>query len=245
MTDKQSIDWNIRAWNQNYTWPESGEEWSKAWGNSTNQWHMTIFPRIMSLLPAKNIIEIAPGWGRWTRFLLQYCSTYQGFDISEKAIDECRRRFCFDKNAKFFHNNGISLPGVKDNSIDFIFSMDSLVHAEIAAIEPYIEEFSRVLSDSGYGFIHHSNMNEHTEKTPNKHLRATSVSAEIFQSTCVKNNLICVTQEKVNWGQSETNDCFSVFTKENNITTKVRTNNKFHEEIDNAFAIHQLYNTNL
>lgn len=49
-----------------YDWKDSGEEWSAPWGNSAAQWFGTILPRTSQCLPAGTILEIAPGFGRWT-----------------------------------------------------------------------------------------------------------------------------------------------------------------------------------
>lgn len=242
---QQDVAWNVTRWNDVHDWPESGEEWSKSWGSSQHQWQMTILPRVINCLPARNVVEIAPGWGRWTRFLMANCSTYLGFDISEKAIDECRKRFCFEKKANFQLNDGKTIGAASDKSIDFIFSMDSLVHAEVDAIEPYIKEFARVLSECGTGFIHHSNMGEHNHKSINNpHQRATSVSADVFRGLCEKYNLKCIAQEKINWGQSETNDCFSLFARSERLDgrqTAIIDNKNFHLEIENAGRIFNAY----
>ena len=241
----QNIEWNIARWNQIHDWPESGEEWSKSWGHSASQWNSTIFPRISNFLPATTVLEVAPGWGRWTRFLIPKSRNYFGFDTSPRAIAECNSRFCFDNSAEFFENNGKSLKQAEDGCVDFIFSMDSLVHAEIDAIEPYIKEFKRVLSHNGYGFIHHSNMGEHTTSNiTNLHQRAKSISAEIFYELLIDNGLYCITQEKINWGQAETNDCFTLFTaspKFQNWHNKILENNKFDLEINHAKTLHDFY----
>src|SRR4030095_8370524 len=45
-----------------------GEEWSSAWGGSEAQWLGAIFLRIRAFIPTDTILEIAPGFGRWTNF---------------------------------------------------------------------------------------------------------------------------------------------------------------------------------
>jgi hypothetical protein len=45
--------------------------------------------------------------------------------------------------------------------VDFVFTFDSLVHAEINDIEAYLSELSRKLSQDGVAFVHHSNLAEH------------------------------------------------------------------------------------
>ena len=206
---------------------------------------MTILPRIAQCMPAKNIVEIAPGWGRWSRFLLENSQNYLGFDISEKAINECKKRFCFNKNAKFILSDGKTLLEANDKSVDFVFSMDSLVHAEVDVIEAYIKEFSRVLSLYGTGFIHHPNMGEHMLKSiSNPHQRAYSVSAEIFRNLCEKYDLKVIVSEKINWGHSEMNDCFSLFARKERVAQKetvIIENKTFQFEIENASRIFNAY----
>jgi hypothetical protein len=43
------------------------------------------YPRIHKYLPAKRILEIAPGFGRWTRFLIPSCEELKGIDLSSKC----------------------------------------------------------------------------------------------------------------------------------------------------------------
>lgn len=68
-----SIEWNQNKWDEAYPWTEQGDEWSAVWGGSDTQWISTILPRIRNFLPANVLLEIAPGYGRWTRYLLPAC----------------------------------------------------------------------------------------------------------------------------------------------------------------------------
>src|SRR6266550_6857049 len=56
-----------------YDWKDAGEEWSAPWGTSAAQWFGAILPRVRAFLPAETILEIAPGFGRWTYYLKDYC----------------------------------------------------------------------------------------------------------------------------------------------------------------------------
>jgi hypothetical protein len=64
---------NRQHWKQDYDWPKQGEEWSSVWGGSEAQWFATILPRIHAFVPTGTILEIAPGFGRWTTYLKKYC----------------------------------------------------------------------------------------------------------------------------------------------------------------------------
>jgi ubiquinone/menaquinone biosynthesis C-methylase UbiE len=140
-----SIDWNRSMWGEVHSWPCQGSEWSVAWGGVEAQWFTTI-------------LEIAPGYGRWSDYLVHLSETYTGVDLAETCVKACKERFSTARNATFALNDGKSLPMISDASVDFVFSFDSLVHAEADVIESYLTELSRVFSPDGIGFIHHSNL---------------------------------------------------------------------------------------
>ena len=152
-----SIEENLDRWNEDYDWRLAGEPWSKPWGGAAAQWYGCIYPRIQHFLPAASILEIAPGFGRWTEFLLEHCNTLVGVDVTPKCIEACRVRFADRPGARFEVNDGVTLPMVADGSIDFAFSFDSLVHVEIEVLSGYLDELARVLTSEGVAFLHHSN----------------------------------------------------------------------------------------
>ena len=79
-------------------------------------------------------------------------------DMAEHCIDACRRRFASDTHISYHVNDGKSLEMVQDDSTDFVFSFDSLVHAEADVIEIYLRQLARKLTPNGVAFIHHSNI---------------------------------------------------------------------------------------
>src|ERR1700761_6875072 len=104
------IEWNLATWG-GYDWLRAagGEEWSDPWGSSEAQWFGSIYPRLHRFLPASAILEIAPGFGRWTRFLLPACQSYVGVDLSQECVAACRRRFSDFNHASFVQNDGLTL----------------------------------------------------------------------------------------------------------------------------------------
>jgi len=207
---------NISMWNEAYDWSQRGDEWSDAWGGVSYQWWVTLLPRIQGFVPAGRILEIAPGYGRWTHYLRDLCDELVAVDIAETAVAHCRERFAGDDHVSFHVNDGTSLAIAEDRSIDLVFSFDSLVHAEREVIAGYLEEFARVLSADGVAFIHHSNMGSYAPGSydPNNiHWRATTVSAQLVEELARAAGLRCVSQEQVAWGNHTLlNDCFSVIT---------------------------------
>jgi SAM-dependent methyltransferase len=224
-----SVADNRAMWDEWYERRDRGEEWSAAWGGSEAQWQGTILPRIERFLPARTILEIAPGFGRWTHYLRERCDRLVLVDLSERCIEACRERFAGDGRVAYHVNDGRSLPMIEDSSVDFAFTFDSLVHAEADVLEEYTRELARVLAPGGAAFVHHSNAGEYRryfearrylpravrERLIEKglldrlHRRALSVTAADFAAFCEAVGLFCTTQEIVNWGGTRLIDCFS------------------------------------
>src|SRR5437868_15472431 len=120
---------------QKYHWKDAGEEWSAEWGSSQNQWSETILPRIAGMLPAGTILEIGPGYGRWTHYLKDYCQELLIVDRAAECIEACRRRFSSEPRITGFVNQRGSLAMIPDQSIDLIFSFDVFVHIKRDVVE--------------------------------------------------------------------------------------------------------------
>jgi 2-polyprenyl-3-methyl-5-hydroxy-6-metoxy-1,4-benzoquinol methylase len=214
-----------------YDWKEGGEEWSAPWGGSAAQWFGAIFPRIHECLPASTILEIAPGFGRWTKYLKEHCERLHIVDPVEDCIEACRRRFGNDLRLSYHINDGRSLAMIPDRSIDFVFSFDSLVHVPRDTVAAYVRQLADKLKDDGVGFIHHSNLGEYAspvlKRLPRRvkklltkakildknHQRAPDMTAELFRSYCAAHGLKCVCQELVNWRGRRLIDCFTTFAR--------------------------------
>ncbi len=227
-----SVEENRRVWDSTYHWNRSGEEWSSAWGSADMQWHATILPRIHTYLPAGTVLELGPGFGRWTHYLKDRCDRLILVDLSEKCIRACRERFPAANHLEYHVNDGLSLDMVEDESVDFVFSFDSLVHAEENVIETYLAQLSRKLTRTAVGFIHHSNIGEYRtyysivqgiplvgralvklKLADWDHWRARSMTAGKFRLHAERAGLLCIGQETINWGTRRLIDCLSVFTR--------------------------------
>jgi SAM-dependent methyltransferase len=211
------INWNKNVWDGKYDWVSQGEEWSNAWGGSVAQWFGSLYPRIHSYLDCSNILEIACGYGRWTRFLLPHCKgEYRAVDLSSQCIKFCQSHFKDYKNS-FYKNDGLSLKQVSDMKYDFIFSFDSLVHVNVDTLNSYIVQCLNLLSDNGVAFIHHTNFNVlHETGLPKDHLgfthmRDTSVSAKKVKNMIEKLEGKVLVQEVIDWGGVDDLDCLTVF----------------------------------
>jgi len=256
-----TIEQNLSEWNASSRWREQGDEWSVTWGGVEPQWYGALYPRIRGFLPAPVILEIAPGFGRWTQFLKGYCDKLILVDLAENCIETCKKRFASSSHILYYTNDGKSLAMIEDRSLDFVFSFDSLVHAEAEVMKAYIDELSRKLTVNGVGFMHHSNVGEYRrpfsliKKLPDRvraslnllsldHWRAYSMTAPLFEQYCRNAGMQCISQEMVNWGSPFLIDCFSVFTPTSSRwarTNRVSRNYHFMKEANFIRELATLY----
>jgi hypothetical protein len=227
-----TVEQNRNRWDVDYGWPEDGDEWSRSWGSAEAQWFETLLPRIHPFLPTGTILEIAPGHGRWTQFLKEYCSQLVVVDVGARCIDTCKRRFASSSHISYYVNDGRSLGMLPARTVDFAFSFDSLVHAEAEVIEAYLHDLARTLKPDGVGFIHHSHIGSYRRAfsllgklpisvrsrlerkglVPHDHWRAHSMTAQRFDELCAGAGLVCIGQELVSWNGHLLIDAFSMFT---------------------------------
>lgn len=210
----RSAAWNLQEWDVKYDWSQAGEEWSAPWGSSEAQWYGMLLPRIHRAFPANRILEIAPGYGRWTRFLIPSCSEYLGIDLSPTCIETCNERFASASHARFEANDGLSLDAAEDGSFDLVFSFDSLVHAEIDVLENYVPQILRKLAPYGRAFIHHSNLAEgRVLEGQHSHNRADSVSARNVAKIISEHGGVALVQETISWANAGLIDCLTTFAR--------------------------------
>ncbi len=251
-------------WDVNYSWPQGGEEWSVGWGGADLQWLISIFPRISRFVPAPTILEIAPGFGRWTQYLKNLCERLVIVDISSRCIQACRERFAAEPHISYHVNDGKALDMIPDGSVDLVFSYDSLVHVEADVMEAYLSQLARKLTPEGVGFLHHSNLGEYRRyagliyglprfarkflrnlKLLDKlHGRGLSMSAAKFREYAESFGMQCLSQEIHNWFSIRLIDCISLFTPKGSRWARplrIIRNPDFVKEADYARRLAEVY----
>jgi ubiquinone/menaquinone biosynthesis C-methylase UbiE len=184
-----------KFWNNDSEWERDGEEWSDVFGGTEKVWNEIIYPKIKDYLKG-NILEIAPGHGRITKYLLKYTNNLSVVDLNENCIIKCRERFG-NYIQKYSINNGKSLSDFKDESLDFVFSWDSFVHMDKFVIQNYLSEIYRVLKPNGIGYIHHSFFfNGNIESKKNVAGRS-NMNPELFNRMLEISKLKLISQEEV------------------------------------------------
>jgi ubiquinone/menaquinone biosynthesis C-methylase UbiE len=233
-----SIQENVQTWGDSYEWSQAGDEWSNCWGSAPAQWDGSLFPRVFPFLGGR-ILEIAPGRGRWTQFLQRDCTSLVGIDLAASCVEYCSKRFSDSPHLRFAVNDGLTFPSVEDKSIDFVFSFDSLVHAEADVIASYVREIARVLRPDGVAFIHHSNLGSvpgslilwnkikrRLGLPAYQHWRARSMSAAKMRQFVEQAGMSILQQEIMPWvGEKMLMDC---------MTTMINTSGKKGALIENS-----------
>lgn len=103
------------------------------------------------------LLEIGPGGGRFTEILLTKCDHLIAGDTSPTMLKVLRQRFADQPTLESVLLDGLGLTGVKDDSVDAVFSYDVFIHLQHWDIYNYLSEIRRVLHPGGKALIHHAN----------------------------------------------------------------------------------------
>jgi ubiquinone/menaquinone biosynthesis C-methylase UbiE len=203
-----------RSWNNENWWVMDGHEWSKSFGTTENLWNNEIFEKIKEFR-GKKILEIAPGFGRITQFLSILAGELIVVDLNPRCIEKTREKL---KNhvLAYFVNDGKSIPKVRDNSQDLVFSFDSFVHMHANVTEEYIKEIHRVLKPGGHSFIHHSWYYGGEDNSFSNIAGRANMTPEQFKELVNLYGMEIISQDVIQFeplGLWNGTDCISVFKK--------------------------------
>jgi SAM-dependent methyltransferase len=127
------------------------------WGNPNLAPHLK-FVRDQFILPYinfdHNALEIGPGGGRWTRYLLSFKQIYV-VDKHKELLDELATNFRIPHLLPIL-NNGTDFPTVPEGAIDFVFSFGVFVHLNPSVIEEYLSSIRRIVKPSANIVIQYS-----------------------------------------------------------------------------------------
>jgi SAM-dependent methyltransferase len=153
-----SIDWNKRAWPEQFAAHDSNKSiYGYEWGDPNSR-DILMRVRDRFILPyvdrERTALEIGPGGGRWTQFLTAFRKLYL-VDLNDCFFETLKRRYP-DEHVQCLRTSGSELPGIEDGSLDFIFSYGAFVHIDPADIEGYLDSIRRKLAPSGVVVLHYS-----------------------------------------------------------------------------------------
>lgn len=199
---------NTLKWNH-YRWEHGENEWTPS-----AQWKDSVIDHVMlkNIIPERTVLEIGPGFGRWTRKLVEISRRLIVVDIAERCIEHCKKIFGDNDNIEFHLNDGGSLDFIAADSIDFVWSFDVFVHIEPVDIERYLSEFQRILKKDGQIIIHHGIIGK------TDHNWRSTLTLQIFTALLRKHNFT-PTEQFSSWGDDDefkvdSGDVVSIFKKQ-------------------------------
>jgi SAM-dependent methyltransferase len=113
-------------------------------------------------------------------------------------------------------NDGKSIPKVRDNSQDLVFSFDSFVHMHPNVVEDYVKEIFRVLKPGGQAFIHHAWLYGGSDESVNNVAGRANMSPEQFKTFVEGNQMQIISQDVISFEPLESwngTDCICIFRK--------------------------------
>jgi ubiquinone/menaquinone biosynthesis C-methylase UbiE len=160
---RENVARNLELWDDAYDWPQNGDEWqgqADLCGVSYETWKRSLVEHLIAphVDVHTRVLEIGPGRGRWTEYLVRSAAHVTLVDISAACLDYCRRRFGDRHNVDYFLTTGEVLPLHAQGRVDFVWSYDAFVHMDPEVVRAYLREVHRVLRDGGRAIIHHANV---------------------------------------------------------------------------------------
>jgi SAM-dependent methyltransferase len=104
--------------------------------------------------PDHHAVEIGPGGGRWTRYMLLFARLY-AVDYHQELLDELARSYRVPHLVPV-RNNGADFPGIPPQSIDFLFSFGVFVHLDTDIIDAYLGAMRAILRPGATAVIQYS-----------------------------------------------------------------------------------------
>jgi SAM-dependent methyltransferase len=143
---------NDRRWS-GYDWSGRGEEW-----NASSEWKQGLVEDVLERWIPRGAVtlEIGPGGGRWSEVLAEHSSRLVLVDVSKRPLELCQARLGENAAITYVQSSGSDLPGVKDGSIEAVWSFDVFVHVAPRDQADYLTEIARVLVPGGVAVLHHA-----------------------------------------------------------------------------------------
>jgi SAM-dependent methyltransferase len=102
------------------------------------------------------VLEIGPGGGRWTQFLLKADKLIlvelnpEFFELLRETLPEEASKFVF------YQTSGYELDGVESETVDFVFSFGTFVHIDAEGIAEYLRHLHRTMKPGAVGVIQYA-----------------------------------------------------------------------------------------
>ncbi len=104
------------------------------------------------------VLEIAAGLGRISRFVAPACRQLTCTDIHEQSIQGLRQNLAICENVRVEMTNGYDLGTFASESFDCVYSFSAFFHMDLELVVNYFTEIARVLNPGGVGILQFKDM---------------------------------------------------------------------------------------
>jgi ubiquinone/menaquinone biosynthesis C-methylase UbiE len=158
---RHAVEEQLRFYEQRYGWPRDGDEWdgqARACGQPYDAWKQSLVETFLvpNVPPGGVVLEIGAGHGRWSKAAVPHCGELILVDLSPRCVEFCQRLLARYDHVRYLANDGLTLTGVADGSVDLVWAFDTFVQIDRATIESYLGEIRRVLKPGGRAVLHHA-----------------------------------------------------------------------------------------
>jgi SAM-dependent methyltransferase len=111
--------------------------------------------------PDRDVVELGCGGGKFTQRLAPKCRSLICTDISPAMIEHTKAGLesrGVAGNVRYQVLDGVDFTSVADNSVDFIFSYDVLLHVQPQNVFSYLLDARRILRENGVFMLHQINL---------------------------------------------------------------------------------------
>ena len=132
--------------------------------------------------PDSVVMEIGPGGGRWTQFLIGARELVL-VELNAQFFGYLRERFRNQgRKLRFYQTSGYELEGIDADSIDFVFSFGTFVHIDPEGIDEYLGEIARVLRSGGTGTLQYADREKENLQTASEFAGFSDMNAPRMES---------------------------------------------------------------
>lgn len=134
--------------------------------NKYKPWKEVLANKVLVPLVKRNTyLEIGVGHGRWASYMVGWVNRSILIDNDKKNIEICQNRFGIHPHIEYIVNNGSNLERVDDQSVDLVWSFDTMITLPEDIVQSYLDEIARVLKPGGHAAIHAIDLNNTTNLT--------------------------------------------------------------------------------
>ena len=108
--------------------------------------------------PGDTVLDYGCGIGRVARYAAPRCGTLWAVDVSAQMLEMAGRRLANLQNVRFARSTGTAVPDVPDGSVDLVYSLLVLQHAEREDAFRILRDFHRMLRPGGRIHVTYPNL---------------------------------------------------------------------------------------